>query len=47
MRGNWEEYVVLLVGIFVVRPDTGSCQESEFEETHGGRIGIYLMVNIG
>jgi hypothetical protein len=38
--------IVLLVGIFVVRPDPGSCQKSEFEETHGGRIGIYLMVYI-
>jgi hypothetical protein len=38
--------VVLLVGIFVVGPDSGSCQESEFEETHDGRIGIYLMGNI-
>jgi hypothetical protein len=38
--------MALLVGIFVVGPYSCSCQESEFEETHGGRIGIYLMVNI-
>ena len=38
--------MVLLVGIFVVGPDSGSCQESEFEETHYGTIGIYLMVDI-
>jgi hypothetical protein len=38
--------IVLLVGIFVVGPYSGSCQKSEFEETHDGRVGIYLMVDI-
>jgi hypothetical protein len=38
--------MVLLVGILVVGPNSGSCQKSEFEESHGGRIGIYLMVDI-